>query len=151
MEWDVYSDVHEPLSDNLIAGIEKVIRFTLPKDYVECVKRYHGGQPKDRELDIEVGGKTWGIGFGMLLTLDPLHSAENIVTALFSLRNYHQLPNYYLPIVVGGGGDYLCFDYSENPLSPKVVFYFHELEVQEGIFYVADSFSDLLSMLKEET
>ena len=151
MEWDVYSDAHEPLSDDLIDDIEKVIGFTLPKDYVECVKFYHGGQPKGRDLDIEVSGKTWGIGFGMLLTLDPLHSAENIVTALFSLRNYHQLPNYYLPIVVGGGGDYLCFDYSENPLSPKVVFFFHELEVQEGIFYVADSFSDLLSMLKEET
>ncbi|RON23492.1 SMI1/KNR4 family protein [Pseudomonas lini] len=66
MEWDVYSDVHEPLPDDLIAGIEKVIRFTLPKDYVECVKHFHGGQPKDRSLSIEVGGKTWGIGFGML-------------------------------------------------------------------------------------
>ncbi|VVO73219.1 hypothetical protein PS903_01375 [Pseudomonas fluorescens] len=50
MEWDVYSDAHEPLSDDLIAGIEKVIGFTLPKDYVECVKFYHGGQPKGRDL-----------------------------------------------------------------------------------------------------
>ncbi|UII69818.1 SMI1/KNR4 family protein [Pseudomonas sp. HN11] len=147
MEWNTYSPTHQPLSDDLVDGIEKVIRFKLPADYVECVKRYHGGQPKDRTLCIEVDGTAWDIGFGMLLTLDPFESAENIITALVKLREHHQLPEHYLPIVVGGGGDYLCFDYSETPASPKVVFYFHELDVQDGIFYVAESFTALLGRL----
>ncbi|WP_421549255.1 SMI1/KNR4 family protein [Pseudomonas sp. QD4] len=52
--------------------------------------------------------------------------------------------------MVGGGGDYLCLDYSENSLLPKVVFYFHELGLPDGLFEVADSFSSLLGMLQEE-
>ena len=150
MEWHVFSEAHEPLTDELVDGIEKVLRFTLPRDYVECVKRFHGGQPKDRTLSINVNGEPWGIGFGMLLTLDPLQSSENIINALVALRTHHQLPEPYLPIVVGGSGDYLCLDYSENPLLPKVVFYFHELGLPDGLFEVADSFSSLLGMLQEE-
>lgn len=150
MEWHVFSEAHEPLTDELVDGIEKVLRFTLPRDYVECVKRFHGGQPKDRTLSINLNGEPWGIGFGMLLTLDPLQSSENIINALVALRTHHQLPEHYLPIVVGGGGDYLCLDYSESPLLPKVVFYFHELGLPDGLFEVADSFSSLLGMLQEE-
>ena len=95
MQWHVFSEGHAPLSDDLVDGIEKVLRFTLPRDYVECVKRFHGGQPKDRTLSINVNGEPWGIGFGMLLTLDPLQSEENIISALVSLRNHHQLPDHY--------------------------------------------------------
>ena len=150
MQWNTYSSTHQPLSDDLVDGIQKVIRFTLPNDYVDCVKRFHGGQPTGQTLTIEVDGTPWNIGFGMLLTLDPFESAENIITALVTLREHHQLPEHYLPIVVGGGGDYLCFDYSKTPASPTVVFYFHELEVEEGMFDVAQSFTALLGMLQPE-
>ncbi|EPL14448.1 hypothetical protein [Pseudomonas sp. CF161] len=37
MEWPVFSEAHDPLTDELVDGIEKVLRFTLPRDYVECV------------------------------------------------------------------------------------------------------------------
>ncbi|ROL80724.1 hypothetical protein BLX41_08415 [Pseudomonas protegens] len=63
---------------------------------------------------------------------------------------HKQLPGHFLQISVGGGGDCLCFDHSENPLSPKVVFYFHEPDAPEAISYVADSFTDVLGMLKED-
>lgn len=148
MEWEIYEENHLPLRDELIDGVSKIIQFNLPEDYVECVKLYHGGQPKYDGLTIEVGGTPWGIGFGSLLTLDPLQSNENVIDALSTLRKEHGVPDCYLPIVVGGGGDYLCLDYSESADNPKVVFWFHELETNEAIFPVANSFTDLLGMLK---
>lgn len=148
MEWEIYKEDHAPLRDDLIDGVSKIIQFDLPSDYVECVKHFHGGQPKHDSLTIEAGGSAWGIGFGALLTLDPLESNENVIEALSTLRNYHDVEDCYLPIVVGGGGDYLCLDYSENKKQPKVVFWFHELEGSEAIFPVANSFTELLSMLK---
>ncbi len=148
MEWEIYEESQLPLRDELIEGVSKIIQFNLPKDYVDCVKLYHGGQPKYDGLTIHVGGVPWGIGFGSLLTLDPLESDENVIGSLSTLRKVHGIPNHYLPIVVGGGGDYLCLDYSESAYNPKVVFWFHELEGNEAIFPVANSFTELLSMLE---
>lgn len=148
MEWEIYEEDYHPLRDDLIDGVSKIIQFKLPQDYVECVKQYHGCQPKHGSLTIMVGGEPWGIGFGSLLTLDPLESDENVIESLSTLRKVHGVPQYYLPIVVGGGGDYLCLDYSESNNNPKVVFWFHELEASEAIFPVANSFSELLSMLR---
>ncbi|WP_413665380.1 SMI1/KNR4 family protein [Microbulbifer sp. CNSA002] len=88
------------------------------------------------------------IGLGALLTLDPLESKENVIESLSVLRRVHGVSKHYLPIVVGGGGDYLCFDYSESENNPKVVFWFHELETDAAIFPVANSFTELLFMLK---
>ena len=148
MKWDINENNHLPLRDELIDAVSKIIQFELPKDYIECVKQFHGGQPKNNSLTINIGGSPWGIGFGALLTLDPLESNENVIGALSSLRKYHGVENYYLPIVVGGAGDYLCFDYSKSQNNPTIVFWFHELEGTEAIFPVANSFTELLSMLK---
>lgn len=150
MEWEIYEKNHSPLRDELIDGVSKIIQFNLPSDYVECVKFYHGGQPKHDGLTINVGGSPWDIGFGALLTLDPLESEENVIVSLSRLRKVHGVPRQYLPIVVGGGGDYLCFDYSESETNPRVVFWFHELDADEAIFPVAKSFTELLSMLKPD-
>ena len=99
MEWKTYEENQLPLRDELIDGVSKIIQFNLPKDYVDCVKLYHGGQPKCDGLTIHVGGVPWGIGFGSLLTLDPLESDENVIGSLSTLRKVHGVPNHYLPIV----------------------------------------------------
>ncbi len=149
MEWVIYSDTHRPLRDELIDGVSKIIQFELPKDYVACVKQFHGAQPKFDNLTIEVDGHPWAIGFGTLLTLDPLEAEENVIESLATLRRHHELPSHYLPIVLGGAGDYLCFDYSQNKTEPAIVFYFHELEPPDAFFPVAKSFTELLTMLKQ--
>jgi hypothetical protein len=151
MKWEVFSEDHRPLRDELIEGVSKVIQFEFPQDYVDCVKLHHGGQPEDGALTIQAGDSAWHIGFGSLLTLDPLESRENVINALATLRTVHGLPHGYLPIAIGGGGDYLCLDYSQTKASPKVVFWFHELEGADAIFPVADSFAELLAMLKPHT
>ncbi|MDO6765414.1 SMI1/KNR4 family protein [Agarivorans sp. 1_MG-2023] len=150
MDWKIYEEDHSPLRDELIDGVSKIIQFNLPEDYVECVKHYHGGQPKNDCLTIDVEGSPWGIGFGALLTLDPLESGENVIESLSTLRRIHGVAKQYLPIVIGGGGDYLCLDYSESKDNPKVVFWFHEFEADEAIFPVANSFTELLAMLKPD-
>lgn len=151
MKWEIFTENQSPLRDELIDGISKVIQFEFPKDYVDCVKFNHGGQPEYGDLTIFVGGSPWHIGFGSLLTLDPLESDENVISSLSVLRKVHNLPDHYLPIAIGGGGDYLCFDYSQSKNSPKVVFWFHELDASEAIFPVANSFTELLLMLKPNT
>ena len=150
MEWDIYNDNHEPLSDELIEGFEKITQFKLPEDYKQCVKFNHGGQPQKDCLEITVGDKPWDIGFGTLMTLDPLSNHTNVIKALATFRRIENAPKHILPIVIGGGGDYLCFDYSESTTVPKIVFYFHELMPDEGIYEVANSFAELLSMLTED-
>lgn len=150
VEWHIFKENHTPLRDDLIDGVSKIIQFKLPKDYVECVKFHHGGQPKQGNLVIKVGDSPWKIGFGELLTLDPLEGYSDVINALSNLRATHGLPNHYLPITRGGGGDHLCLDYSEDSNTPKVVFWFHELEADEAIFPVANSFTELLSMLEPD-
>lgn len=149
-EWCKYKQRVEPLRDDLIVGVEKIIQFVFPHDYKECVKFNHGTQPVKDDLIIYVSGKPWNIGFGQLLTLDPLKSNSNVMNKLSILRTVHDFPNTLVPIVVGGCGDYLCLDYSESKDRPKVTFYFHELELPEALYHVADSFSDMLEMLTVE-
>ncbi|EKO3802388.1 SMI1/KNR4 family protein [Vibrio harveyi] len=147
-EWLIFEEEHQPLRDELIESVSTIIQFSLPQDYVECVKYYHGGQPRNGSLSIEVEGSSWGIGFGELLTLDPLESRANVITSLSTLRKVHGISKKYLPIVLGAGGDYICLDYSKSATNPAVVFWFHELEGEEAIFPVAESFRQVLSMLK---
>ncbi|MGF1907847.1 SMI1/KNR4 family protein [Vibrio kasasachensis] len=147
-EWLIFEEDHQPLRDELIESVSIIVQFNLPQDYVECVKYYHGGQPRNGSLSIDVKGSSWGIGFGELLTLDPLESRTNVISSLSTLREVHGISKDYLPIVLGAGGDYLCLDYSDSNTNPAVVFWFHELEGEEAIFPVADSFTQVLSMLK---
>ncbi|HCU07139.1 MAG TPA: hypothetical protein DIC42_06155 [Holosporales bacterium] len=59
-------------------------------------------------------------------------------------------PKGFIPFSEDGGGNYICFDYrtcSENPL---IVYWDHGIEENEGIFFLADSFEEFLSMLKSE-
>ncbi|MCP5304348.1 MAG: SMI1/KNR4 family protein [Chromatiaceae bacterium] len=148
MDWQIFEENHQPLREELVEGVEKIVQFELPAEYVECVQKYHGAQPKHGRLEINAGGQPWEIGFGALLTLDPLESNENVIQALSVLRKVHRIGASYLPFAVGGGGDYLCFDYSSGESEPKVVFWFHELEAEEAIFPVANSFGELLAMLQ---
>ncbi|EIO3939940.1 SMI1/KNR4 family protein [Vibrio vulnificus] len=147
-EWLIFEEEHQPLRDELIESVSTIIQFSLPQDYIDCVKYYHGGQPKNGSLFIDVEGSSWDIGFGELLTLDPLESRTNVITSLSRLRKVHGLSKNYLPIVLGGGGDYICLDYSESATNPTVVFWFHELQGEEAIFPVAESFSQVLAMLR---
>ncbi|CAM3202002.1 MULTISPECIES: SMI1/KNR4 family protein [Vibrio] len=147
-EWLIFEEDHLPLRDELIESVSTIIQFSLPQDYVECVKYYHGGQPKNGSLSIDVDGSSWGIGFGELLTLDPLESCTNVISSLSKLRKIHGISKNYLPIAIGAGGDYLCLDYSDSITNPTVVFWFHELEGEDAIFPVADTFTQVLDMLK---
>lgn len=147
MKWDTSIHESEPLTDELIEGFEKITGFKLPTDYRNCVKKYPNAYPKPDSLKIDLEGEEWIVGFGVLMTLDPFFEYENVLGTLAAIRHAESCPKYLLPFAVGGGGDYLCFDYSKSVDNPTIVYYYHELAFSEGIFYVAANFTDLVDSL----
>ena len=151
MEWDIYHTDHHPLSDAQLDAVEALIGYKLPADYRACVKINHTGQPRHDGLEVAVGDSPWKIGFGELLTPDPLYSQSNLLETLRTFRQIEGATNTIVPIVLGGGGDYLCLDYTNSATAPGIVFHFHELNWEDALFPVADSFTALLEMLKTTT
>ena len=49
-----------------------------------------------------------------------------------------------------GGGNYICFDYRNCKENPPIVFWHHEVEENEGVFPLADSFDQFIDSLKNE-
>ena len=148
MEWDIYHPDHHPLSDSQLDAVEALIGYKLPADYRKCVKINHTGQPRFDELEIAVGETSWQIGFGELITPDPLYSQTNLLEILRTFRQIDGATRTVIPIVLGGAGDYLCLDYTRSSTAPTIVFHFHELCWDDAIFPVANSFTALLEMLK---
>lgn len=59
-------------------------------------------------------------------------------------------PKGLIPFSQDGGGNYLCFDYRNCKENPPIIFWNHEVEENEGIFYLADSFEEFINGLKSE-
>lgn len=133
-----------PLSDDMIRGAELLLGVKFPPDYAKCLKNYHGAQPLECEYVFETpDGTMWG-SFGILLTISP-YKAENIFVCLHYTGSVRDV----IPIVADGGGNYICLDYrnDEARTHPQVVYYDHEEDVEQNLFYLCDSFSELLDML----
>ncbi len=141
IHWELTSP---PLSEDVIRGAELLLGVKFSTDYFECLKDNHGAQPLECEYQLETpDGEMWG-SFGMLLTVSP-YAVENV----FSSLPYVGAIRDVIPIVADGGGNYICLDYrdDETRIKPKIVYYDHEVEIEDNFFYLCDSFSELLESL----
>jgi hypothetical protein len=59
-------------------------------------------------------------------------------------------PEGLIPFATDGGGNYVCFDYRNTKENPPIVFWHHEIEKNDGIFFLNDSFEDFINNLKSE-
>jgi hypothetical protein len=138
----------DPLPENMIRGTELLFGVTFPADYRACVRANHGGHPDPRDFTVRGVTGTWGSCLAVLFSLD-WRRPSNVWTVLADLTIDAQLPDKLFPIAEDGGGDLLCLDFRSGTEPPPVVYWSHEVGGEEGVYSVADSFSELLTLLRE--
>lgn len=141
-----------PLMDSEIIDLENQLAVSLPPDYTAFLREYNGGFPQPNVFTIKgfsldnrgVLAFFFGVEQG-----EPLDLADN--KSIFRNR----VPPELLPVGADVFGNLICLAVS-GPNRGKVYWWFHEEEADEGepptydnIYFVADSFSDLLNNLTE--
>jgi len=137
-KWTFTEDI---VSDELISEVEKKYGIVFPKDYKECVKQYNGGYPEPNVFDYDDGIQ------GVFNDLISFTNTEMNMFMFYDFLN-EELPQGIVPFGRDPFGNLLCFDYRYNTTNPSIVFFDHEDdEENDVIFYVTDSYTDLLERL----
>lgn len=141
-EWE---GCHPPLDTDRVEAVQRALGVELPPDYRECIRLCHGGRPRQNAFwfDDPVVGRM-GSCLGVLLSFTE-EDNENIVETYRSLRPH--LPIRTVPFADDGGGDFMCFRYSEGIAYPTVVYWPHG---EADVITLADSFSEFIDMLNDE-
>ncbi|GAB6742401.1 SMI1/KNR4 family protein [Bacillus cereus] len=134
----------EEVTDNEIKQVEQYFNIKLPNDFIECVKECDGGYPRPKVFDIPGQDEST---FNDLLTLH-IDDKYSIVQRYENIKD--RLVDRIYPFASDSFGNFLCFDYRNNPASPTVVFWDHEEEdIEEAISPVCDTFTELLESLRD--
>lgn len=126
------------LNDEKIKTVEDQWKIQFPNDFVECVCKNDGATPEPSTFDFE-GRK--GISFGFLLSFRP--DSEMYILDVYN-RIKKALPKDVFPIADDPAGNFICFDFRQDPNNPKVVFWDHEWD---KVVPICDTFTELLNKL----
>jgi cell wall assembly regulator SMI1 len=140
------------LSAEDIETVERRLNLVFPTDYKEFLLAHNGGRPKPNRFPIRGNRSDTQ---GILSWLYGIHDdgTYNLIdqAAMFQDR----VPPELLPIGEDPGGNLICLTISGSNRN-HVYFWTHEDEVDEGeipsydnIYFVADSFTELLEGLTE--
>jgi len=149
----------EPLKRDDILKVERLFGVFFPEDYVDCVQLYHGASVIPYRVDLNGNVRV----FANLLSFSD-SSVDNIVKAYFD--NKDRFKEGIFPFACDPSGNYFCFDYRKDKNNPSVVFWNHEIAVNESDYSqeqlkrinlseaqekamerVCNSFTELLDML----
>jgi hypothetical protein len=121
----------------------------LPNTYKELVRFRDGGElEKDLYFYLYERLRRNCIGFFLCWQEETLGEGE---TMQYAVRNPPEFfPKGLIPFAPDGGGNYICFDYRNCKENPPIIFWHHEIEENEGVFHLADSFEEFISNLKSE-
>lgn len=141
-------------------GTELGIKF--PDDYIECAMYNHGGNAEPNCFNLGENQKI----FGGLLSFNE-ESMENIIQAYSCIKK--ALPSKVIPFGCDPSGNYICFDYCESEVNPRIVFWYHEIAVTEenldefeeeilrnntledlqrkNLYYIGNSFTEFIDSL----
>lgn len=139
--------------DNLeaILAFEKGYNIKFPQEYINLVRFHDGGTleknifiyQKEREVDAN------GIGFFLPWRKETLElEGEYIIDQINNPPEF--FPKGLIPFAPDGGGNYICFDYRNCQENPPIVFWHHEVEENEGVFPLANSFEKFVDSLKSK-
>ena len=135
-----------PVDDTVIEEVEEFLGIKFPNDYRECAKVCHGGTPSPGEFVVySLGLVKFASCLGYLCSLNK-GDPQGILNTALMLEDV--LPNGLVPFAGDGGGDLICFRYTEQSLPPSIVYYQHELSNDEAIVHLADTFTDFVNLLE---
>jgi len=146
----IISESYPPLREEDVVRVEQQLGITLPDDYREFLLMHNGGHPEPKYFPIKDNPSD---DHGILEWFYCIQEGE-----YYDLRRQVQLlrgriPPNLLPIADDPGGNLLCMSVA-GPDQNTVYFWAHEEECEEGetptydnVYFVANSFSDLLGSL----
>lgn len=148
-----------PLPDlSLIKEEEKFWHIKLPKDYLDFIMRYNGGEPVQDTF--EYNKYDYSID-RFLCILDDVENSEDGEYDISVVEeeigemltdNENLIGIEVLPIAELYGGDMVCLDFRKSPDSPTVCIWDSEEsdEFEPVTYEVAKSFTEFCEMLYEE-
>ena len=149
VEW--YSEQKSINNQEIIEKFEKNLLIEFPSKYKKLVNFRDGGLlGKDLFFyEHEKIRRRNCVGNFLCWSHDEMYSYytyfENV---------YNDPPEFFpkglIPFAPDGGGNYICFDYRNCRENPPIVFWHHEVEENEGVFPLADSFDEFINNLKSE-
>ena len=145
IEWEVFDS---PVNRNTVTEVENLLQVRFPEDFIIYAQQYHGGFPDKTEFNFTNVDGTKGLsGFDELLSFNTQRS--NYIVEIYNSLSQSYFPKGIIPFGGEASGNYVCFDYRNNPAKPFIVLWQHDKHVSESVIYVADSFTDFLQMLYE--
>ena len=168
--WNSYA---EPVSEERIAEVEECLGVRFPAQFLECVRKWNGGNPEPHCFPYfhTEWKETDEGGFGALLDfrepmdkyLKDIYRNDRDLWNDMDIQpwwtiednNLWERPDHFTPGLIAfaedGGGNYICFDYrngKDNP-DPPIVFWDHEFHSGgEEPFFVAKNFDAFLDLLR---
>jgi cell wall assembly regulator SMI1 len=141
-----WTDCDPPVSAMRIQEVEAALAIDFPQDFRECIQQCQGGTPSKRNFLVPATRRAFGSCLAVLLSVAEDNS-ENMLRTYEMLAE--QLPPGFVPFAEDGGGDYICFDYSNRgPTGNPPIVYWHRsgLPGNETI-PLAPNFSSFIQML----
>jgi hypothetical protein len=146
-EW--YSQGAELDNLEVISAFEKEHGIILPQEYIKLVRFRDGGLLK-KDLFFYQDSREMRNCVADFLCWQKETLGENECVP-YEVNNPPEFfPKRLIPFAPDGGGNYVCFDYRDCKENPPIVFWHHEIEENEGIFPLANSFDEFTNNLKSE-
>ncbi|SFT04260.1 SMI1/KNR4 family protein [Marininema halotolerans] len=136
-----WEDPDEPINDNDILEVEKLLGFSFPLDYVEIAKQYHGATIEPSRFNYGEEGFRGYIDSMLSFDSEEYESIQRL--SLEFLKN-RDMPDKVVPFGMDAAGNLICFDYSKNSRNPCVVYWLHE---ENRLAYICNTFTDLINKL----
>jgi len=147
MSWQdiAWEDCRGELGDADVRNVEQALGVTFPEDYRACVKKCHGGRPRNNDfsfLDPTIGRMESSLAVLLSFSDDDV---ENIVETHRRLLPF--LPQRVIPIADDAGGDFVCFQ--DAGQAQRSVVYWHHRE--RSVVALSESFAGVTDMLYAES
>ena len=142
ISWETHLDIElQPVTPHDLVQLEEAWGITLPAEYKELVTAYQGMAPMPDIFDV---GKSDNV-FNVLLTVNRHegHASYSVKRAYEVLKPL--VPKGIFPFAKTPGGEFICFDYRNHPLPPKIVL----VTVQASIHPIADNLTAFLNSLHD--
>jgi hypothetical protein len=146
-EW--YSNETNLDNSEEMLSFEQSEQIKLPSQYKEMVRFRDGGSLR-KDLFFYQDERLIRNCIGYFLCWQKETLGENECVP-YEVNNPPEFfPKRLIPFAPDGGGNYVCFDYRDCKENPPIVFWHHEIEENEGIFPLANSFDEFTNNLKSE-
>lgn len=143
-------------SEELIKIHEKFWRLSLPKTFLEFIKKYNGVEVE--EATFECNNRGYAIERFLCILDDIENNSKGIydIDVVFSqigerlTDNEDLLGAEVLPIAMVFGGDFVCLDFRTDKNNPSVCVWSHEesSDFKPVTYIVADNFTEFLKIIE---